>query len=135
MISDAASYVADRLTESAAERLGPIIAWGAAVAAGVLAAVAFGLVALYAYLAPVYGELEAASAIAAGALLFVVVLWTGRWINRKMRRPADNLQAHVEETLAAVDDEAGDVIDYFGSAKVLATAFMFGFSAARQIKR
>lgn len=134
MISDAASYVADRLTETAAERLGPTIAWGAAVAVSLMAAVAFGLVALYSYLAPIYGVFNAAGGIALGALAFTVLLALGRSINKKMKRSPDTDAGSVAETMIAIDSEAREAIDYFGSAKVLATAFMFGFSAARSIK-
>ncbi len=135
MISEAASYVTDRLTETAAERLGPTIAWVAAVALSALAAVAFGLVALYAYLAPVYGPLETAAGIALGALLLAVILILARWAYRRLKLILDNRTHEIENTLAAIDEEAREAIDYFGSAKVLATAFMFGFSAARKIKR
>ena len=134
MISDAASYVANRLTETAAERLGPTIAWGMLIAMSAMAAVAFGLVALYAYLSPIYGELQSAAGIAAGAFLLVVILMIGRKINRKIQQNIETPKSDVEQTLHSIDAEATEAIDYFGSAKVLATAFMFGFSAARRIK-
>ncbi len=134
MISEAASYFANRLTETAAERLGPTIVWVIFIALGALAAVTFGLVALYAYLAPIYGNFHASAGIAVGAVLFTVALIVGRWIHHRILRNAESKASRAEETLHSVDEESRDAVDYFGSAKVLATAFMFGFTAARKIK-
>ncbi len=134
MISDAASYVAGRITEAAAERLAPTIAWGASLVALALGAIAFALVAINAYLAPMYGQLQAAAMIAAGCVAAAALLVIGRSVYRKSSRHLSTRERSREQSFAAVDKEARETVDYFGSAKVLATAFMFGFSAARRVK-
>lgn len=134
MFSDAASYVTDRITETAAERLGPKIAWGAAIATLVLAAVAFGLVALYAVIAPLYGRAEAAALIGGGSLALALLLAFVAWAYGRLRRTSKSGAHEDGQPFAAIDAEAREAIDYFGSARVIATAFMFGFTAARKVK-
>ena len=134
MFSDAASYVTDRITETAAERLGPKIAWGAAIATLVLAAIAFGLVALYAFIAPLYGPAEAAALIGGGSLALALLLAFVAWGYGRWRRNSKITAQENGQPFAAIDEEAREAIDYFGSARVIATAFMFGFTAARKVK-
>jgi hypothetical protein len=134
MISDAATYVAGRITEAAAERLAPTIAWGAALVALALGAIAFALVAINAYLAPMYGQLQAAAMIASGCVAAAALLVIGRSVYRKISRHLSTRETSSEQAFEALDEEAHEAVDYFGSAKVIATAFMFGFSAARRVK-
>lgn len=134
MLSEAASYVTDRVTETAVERLWPKLALGAAIVTCLLSAIAFALVALYALLGPVLGRAEAAAVIGAGCLVLALVLVLGGWAYSRARRSHQSHDGDGHATLAAVEEEAREVIDYFGTARVLATAFMFGFSAARRVK-
>lgn len=61
MIVDAATYVTDRMAESAAERaaerIGPKVAWAMAVVMLGIAASVFCLAAGYTYLATIYGSM------------------------------------------------------------------------------
>ncbi len=134
MLSEAASYVTDRITETVAERWGARLAWGAAITIFVLAALEFALVALYATLAPVYGRTEAAALICAGSFSLAIVLAFAGWGYRKVRRAHEAGVSGHGATFAAVDEEARDAVDFFGAARVIATAFMFGFTAARKLK-
>ena len=134
MISDAASYVVGRMTETAAERLAPTIAWAASLIALALGALAFALVAINAYLTSVYGQLQAAAMIASGCVAAAALLVIGRLVYRKTSRYFSTRETSSDQAFEAIDEEARGAVDYFGSAKVIATAFMFGFSAARRLK-
>ncbi|MCB1506606.1 MAG: hypothetical protein KDJ47_16645 [Hyphomicrobiaceae bacterium] len=139
MIVDAATYVTDRIAasaaESAADRVGPKVIWGVAIVMFGVAGLVFGLSALHTYLASIYGSLHAALAIAGACTLLALTLLVVPWAFRKASRASSENGADTQSALAAVDEEARDAIDYFGAAKVLATAFMFGFSAARKIRQ
>lgn len=134
MISDAASYVTDKIAQSATERFAAAFAWAAVIGIFVTAAVAFALVAGYLHLAALYGSFEAATMLAGCCLLVALLAWMLPKILRSAPRMDDSAEGQPTDAMRAVEEEARDVVDYFGSAKVLATAFMFGFSAARRIK-
>lgn len=136
MIADAASYVASRVAGNAVENIARRAAWAGLVGVLLLAALSFGLIATYAYLQPIYGSVQSAALIAGGCLAAVVLLLAVPWFTSRIQRALpDEKPSPSGEPLAAVDEEARDAIDYFGAAKVMATAFMFGFGAARRIKR
>lgn len=135
MIADAASYVTSRIAEGAAESIGPKLAWGAGVLLLAIAALVFGFSAAHSYLSAIYGSLDAALAIAGACLVLLIFLIVVPWVFGRARRATAVSLKYDQSALEAVDEEAKDVIDYFGAAKVMATAFMFGFSAARRIKR
>lgn len=139
MIVDAATYVTDRMAESAAERaaerIGPKVAWAMAVVMLGIAASVFCLAAGYTYLATIYGSMGAALAIATGCALLALVLLIAPWVYRTVLRPSPPQPAETESAFSKIDEEPKDVIDYFGAAKVVATAFMFGFGAARKFKQ
>ena len=41
----------------------------------------------------------------------------------------------VATTVAVVDEEAKEAVDYFGALQVVGAAFLFGLGAARRLKR
>ena len=134
MISDATAYVTDKITETATERLGGVIVQGATIAIFAVGALTFALVAGYLYLALAFGRLEAASMLAVGCLSLAILAWLLPKAFRQGSRRLEKDKSAPEAAFRAVDEEASDAVDYFGAAKVMATAFMFGFSAARRIK-
>lgn len=133
MIADAAVFVADKFKQAAADRLGPTVVWAGIIAVFSTAALAFALVAAYFYLAPIFGSLEAAALLAAACVAVVAAMVVVPWIYRRLAKLFESTKEE-GDALTALDDDARDAIDYFGAAKVMATAFMFGFSAARRIK-
>ena len=134
MIADAAVFVADKFKQAAADRLGPTVVWAGIIAVFSTAALAFALVAAYFYLAPIFGSLEAAALLAAACVGVVAAMVVVPWTYRRLAKLFESTKEEESDALTALDDDARDAIDYFGAAKVMATAFMFGFSAARRIK-
>lgn len=134
MIGQAVAYAASRATEGAIESVSRRLFWWLAAALFFVGGLAFGLVATYWYLAPRYGSFEAAALIAAGclcaALIALCIPPIVNWISRLFRRPQDIATATAE----VVQEEAREAVDYFGAAKVMATAFMFGLGAARRLR-
>lgn len=134
MIGEAVVYAATRATEGAVESLSRRLFWWAAGGVLLVGSVAFGLLAGYWYLAPVYGPFEAAAMIAigclVGALATLCVPLLTSWLGRLLSRRPDLATATVE----AVQEEAREAVDYLGTARVMATAFMLGLGAARRLR-
>lgn len=141
MIGDAASYVASRVSaasENAAEQILRRTAWAIGVGVLLLGALAFALIALFSYLVPIYGQMESAAMIAVGCLALAALIVITRsivsaWRNWR-REAAVTTSESSAPVLGVINEEAREAVDYFGAAKVMATAFMFGFTAARRIK-
>lgn len=135
MIGEAVGYAASRAASEVAEPVARWLLWGSAAVLLLIGAFAFGLVATYWYLAEQYGSLAAAGFTAIGCLILALVALAIppliSWYNRHFDTRPDTATATIE----AVQQEAREVVDYFGAAKVMATAFMFGLGAARRVRR
>ena len=64
-----------------------------------------------------------------------------RSMQQIMRRPGARLwwarerKMYPSTTVAAVDEEAKQAVDYFGAVQMVGAAFLFGLGAARKLKR
>ena len=79
--------------------------------------------------------LNAAALISAAcAAAGIVCLSLPRLIDGVKQRRSRN-RSPVETTVAVVNDEAKEAVDYFGALQVVGAAFVFGLGAARKLKR
>jgi len=104
-------------------------------AAFFLCGLVFALILAFWVAEPRIGALYAAGAIVAvclgigvGCLMMPALL---EWIERTRNRET----SPVATTVAAVEEEAKEAVDYFGALQVVGTAFLFGLGAARRLKR
>jgi hypothetical protein len=135
MIGNAVLYAASRATSNAIENVTRRVTWTAIAATFLLCALVFGLMLAFWLVEARIGPLYAAAAIAgACAALGIVCLMMPsliEWFENLRKRKT----SAVASTVAAVDEEAKDAVDYFGALQVVATAFLFGMGAARRLKR
>lgn len=135
MIGDAVLYAASRATHSAIENVSRRLTWAAIAGVFLLAAFVLAVVALYLVLEPQFGQLRSIGIIAGGCTMVGVVCLSMPWLIERAEARRRDQGSPVANAVAAVDQEAKDVVDYFGAMQVVATAFLFGLGAARRLRR
>jgi hypothetical protein len=138
MLGDAVLYAARRATSTAIENVSRKAAWTSVAAGFFLCALVSALFVAYRFLEPRIGALNSVAAISAVCLLMgLVCLSLPSMIERAERRrlSAERSASPVATTVAAVDEEAKQAVDYFGAVQLLGAAFLFGLGAARKLKR
>jgi uncharacterized membrane protein YdcZ (DUF606 family) len=138
MLGDAVLYAARRATSTAIENVSRKAAWTSVAAGFFLCALVSALFVAYRFLEPRIGAVNSVAAISAVCLLMgLVCLSLPSMIERAERRrlSAERSASPVATTVAAVDEEAKQAVDYFGAVQLLGAAFLFGLGAARKLKR
>lgn len=138
MIGDVVAYAASRATSGAVESISRRAIWYIAGGLVLLLGCFFAVLAAFWTLKPVYGSIPTAIGIAvvaaAGGLMCFVVPGIVQYRQSRRAAEAAKVADPVTETIKAVNVEASEAVDYFGPAKVLATAFMVGVGVARQLR-
>jgi hypothetical protein len=57
------------------------------------------------------------------------------WLIDRIEQASRRRASAVATTVAAVDEEAKEAVDYFGAVRLVSAAFLFGMEAARRIRR
>jgi hypothetical protein len=135
MLGQLLAYAASRATSDAVEGISRRIVWSVAGGVVLVLGLVFGVIALFMYLQARMTPIEAAVAIAAGCVIVALVCFSIPGIVNAIARARHRQQDPVTETVAAVQEETREAVDYFGPLKVMASAFMVGFGAARQLRR
>jgi hypothetical protein len=138
MLGDAVLYAASRATSTAIDNVSRKAAWAATAGAFLLCALVSALIVAYWFVEPKVGTVNAVAIISATCLLIgLFCLSLPNLIERAERRRAAAIRnaSPVATTVAAVDEEAKQAVDYFGAAQVVGAAFLFGLGAARKLKR
>ena len=135
MIGNAVLYAASRATSNAIENVTRRVMWTAVAVTFLLCALVFGLLLAFwlaeARIGPLYAAGAIAAACAAVGILCLMMPTIIEWFENLRKRQT----SAVATTVAAVDEEAKEAVDYFGALQVVATAFLFGMGAARRLKR
>lgn len=135
MIGNAVLYAASRATSNAIENVTRRMTWTALAATFLLCALVFGLVLAFWLLEARVGSLQAAGAIAAACaavgLVCLIMPSVIEWFEKLLKQES----SAVATTVAAVDEEAKEAVDYFGALQMVGAAFLFGLGAARRLKR
>ena len=134
------TYAASRVAGDAVEGVARRAMWGAIAAVMLLTSFVLGLMIAFWTFEPIYGAVPTAAAIAAAcaavALIAITAPAFADWRKRRAEvRAAKEASKHpVATAAAAVREETEAAVDYFGAAQVVASAFMFGLGAARQVR-
>jgi hypothetical protein len=137
MIGEIVSYAASRVAGETVEGLARRAVWGALAAVLALATFVFLVLIVFWTFEPEYGAMTVATALAVacaiGALVAVSVpiLVEKYKESKRVKQSADP----VSQTVAAVVEETEAAVDYFGAVQVVASAFVFGIGAARQLRQ
>lgn len=138
MLGSLFSFAAARFAGDAVDGLARRALWGGLAAILLLTGFIFGLMILFWVFEPQYGAVTVAAAIAAScfvaALCSLAIPPLTEWV-KKRKAGAPTSSNPVAQTVAAVSEETEAAVDYFGAVQVVASAFMFGLGAARQIRR
>lgn len=138
MLGSLFSFAATRFAGDTVDVLARRAIWGGLAAILLLTGFVFGLMILFWVYEPQYGAVTVAAAIAGAcflaALIALAVPAVTEWAKRRRAKNASSANP-VAQTVAAVSEETEAAVDYFGAVQVVASAFMFGLGAARQIRR
>jgi hypothetical protein len=135
MIGDAVLYAASRATHTALENVSRKLAWIAIAALFLIAAFVLAVISLYLVLEPRFGALQSVGIIAGGCTLIGLVSLALPGITERIEARRRLRTSPVASTVATVNQEAKEAVDYFGAMQVVGTAFLFGLGAARRLRR
>jgi hypothetical protein len=135
MIGEAVLYAASRATHSAIENVTRRIAWTGAALLFLIAAFTLAVVLAFWLLQPILGDVHAAAAISAVCLMLALICLSMPWLIDRIERALRRRASAVATTVAAVDEEAKEAVDYFGAVRLVSAAFLFGMEAARRLRR
>lgn len=134
MLGDALLYAASRATSSAVDSISRHIIWYIIAAIFLICGLVYSLIVAFWLLEPRFGALHAGAIIAAGcAAVGLICLVVPSAVTRLQRSDAADASP-VSATIAAVNEEAAEAVDYFGALQVVGTAFMLGLHTARKLK-
>jgi hypothetical protein len=140
MLGNLFLFAANRATQGAVGNVARQATWSALAIVLLLAGGFFTLVVAFMLLAAKMGAESAAVILAAACIVAGLVCLSVPNILARVEKaeaaakaaaPAPLIAA---ETSAAVHDEMTQAVDYFGAVRVIASAFMLGFGAAKQLK-
>jgi hypothetical protein len=136
MLSNLFLYIANRATKGAVENVTRRASWGGIAIFLLLTGTIFALLVGFWALESRYGAMTAGGLIAVGCfvvgLLCLSVPPFLDWMERPAPKPAAD---PVMETVAAVQQEAVEAVDYFGPIRVVGSAFLLGLGIARRIRQ
>jgi hypothetical protein len=139
MLSEVFAYAASRATSGAVDNISRRAGWFAVGGVVLLFGFFFAVLAAFWMIEPHFGPVQSAILVASTCLFVGLLCFVVPGIVQvvQQRRAKEKIAASppVNETLEAVNTEAAEAVDYFGPLKVMATAFMFGVSAAKQLRR
>lgn len=135
MLGQLFTYAASRAAGDAVDSVARRVLWGSVAVLLLLTAFVFLVLVVFWLLQSEYGAVEAATAIAVACAIAAAIAFSIPAIIEWARAPDDADQSAVAQTVDAVQDEARAAVDYFGAFQVVASAFVFGMGAARQLRR
>jgi len=138
MLGNLLLYAANRATHAAVGDVTRQATWSIVAAVLLLAGGIFSLVVAFMLLAESVGPESAAVILAAACFVAGIVCWWMPSVLAKAEKAEAAAKAAdtapLAETSAVVHDEMTQAVDYFGAVRVVASAFLLGFGAAKQLK-
>ena len=136
MLGNLFLYAANRATYGGVGNVARKVTWSALAIALLLAGAVLSLVVAFIALDASVGAESAAVILAAACVVAGLVCLSMPHVLDKMDaavKPAEI--PTLVETSAVVHDEMTQAVDYFGALRVVASAFLLGFGAAKQLKQ
>ncbi len=134
MLGNLFLYAANRATHGVVGNVARQASWSALAALLLLAGAVFGLVVAFMVLEAQVGAESAAVILAAISVVAGIVCLSMPTMLDKMEAAAKPAEpATLAETSAVVQEEMTQAVDYFGAVRVVASAFLLGFGAAKQL--
>ena len=137
MLKSLISYAATRVAVDAVDSIARRAVWGSVAAVLFLTSFVLAIMIAFWTFEPIYGAVLTAAGIAAGCILFaglaLIVPALLEW-SRNSAVAAKVEDSSIANVATAVEEETEAAVDYFGALQVVASAFMFGLGAARQLR-
>lgn len=135
MLGNLFLYAANRATHGAVGNVARQASWGGLAAFLMLAGAIFSLVVAFVVLDARVGAASASVIIAAGCFVAgLVCLSMPQLLDWMETKPKSTTAEAIVDTSAVVHEEMTQAVDYFGAVRVVASAFLLGLNAARQLK-
>lgn len=138
MLSKLFSYAASKAAGEAVDGIARRAVWGVLAAVFLLFSFAMALLIAYWLLEPQFGDIQSAVLLASGCAIAGVIALAIPGMLDKSRKAAISAQqqpAPIAQPNASPKEQLGEEADYFAAVQVVASAFMFGIGAARQMRR
>lgn len=138
MLGNLFSYAASKAAGEAVDGIARRAVWGGLAAILLIFSFAMALMIAYWLLEPQFGAIQSVMFLASGCAIAGLIALAIPGMLDKSKRAA--ISAHQElapaaQIAASVKNETDAAVDYFGAVQVVASAFMFGLGAARQVRR
>jgi len=132
-------FAANRATEGAAGNVARLATWGGLAVFLLLAGATFTLMVLFWLLQASVGPLSAAVILAAGCFVAALISLSIPHLLSAAEAKAAKVAPQetttpVHDAAEAVHEDMTDAVDYFGSLRVVVSAFMLGLGVARSLK-
>lgn len=138
MLGKLALYAANRAAGGAVESMTRWASWGAVAALFGLCAFVFAVIALYTKISLLYGDINAATMIAGGALVVALLCVAAPqlldYLERKDAERARAKEGVITSTVNAASQETAAAVDYFGPLQVVVSAFLVGMRTGHQVR-
>ena len=136
MLGNLFLYAANRATHGAVGNVARQASWGGFAVFLLLAGAIFSLVVAFFVLEARVGASSAGVIVAAGCFVAgLVCLSMPQLLDWLETKPKPTPIEAIAETGAVVHEEMTQAVDYFGAVRVVASAFLLGLNAARQLKQ
>jgi len=136
MLGNLFLYAANRAAHGTVGNVARQASWGGFAIFLLLAGAIFSLVVAFLVLDARVGAESAGVLIAAGCFVAAIVcLSMPKLLDWLETKPKPTATEAIAGTGAAVHEEMTQAVDYFGAVRVVASAFLLGLSAARQLKQ
>lgn len=138
MLGKLFSYAATRAAGEAVDGIARRAVWGGLAAVFLIFSFAMTLMTAYWLLEPKFGDIESAILLASSCAFAGFLALAVPSMLDKSKKTANSVRqetAPIAQTVASVMEETEAAVDYFGALQVVASAFMFGLGAARQMRR
>lgn len=136
MLGNLFLYAANRASNGAVGNVARQASWGGFAVFLLLAGAIFSLVVAFVVLDARLGAASAGVIVAAGCFVAgLICLSMPQLLDWLETKPKPTPTEAIAETGAAVHEEMTQAVDYFGAVRVVASAFLLGLNAARQLKQ
>ena len=135
MLGNLFLYAANRATHGAVGNVARQASWGGFAVFLLLAGAIFSLVVAFLVLEARVGAASAGVIIAAGCFVAgLVCLSMPQLLDWLETKPKPRPVEAIAKTGAVIHEEMAQAVDYFGAVRVVASSFLLGLNAARQLR-
>jgi hypothetical protein len=127
-------YATNRAADGAIEAVSRQATWIGLAILLFLSGAIISLIVIFQLLAESLGFVSAGVILAAASIAVGIICLSMPRMIERVETSTQTTTSPVAETMAEVQQDIAQAVDYFGAIRVVASAFLLGLGAARQIK-